>query len=75
VLAAQLGHGHAALRLAQDAYDLGLGATALLNSQSPRSGRQENSNHANGWQTQAPSAVPFDPRATPPTALDAAGLA
>jgi 2,4-dienoyl-CoA reductase-like NADH-dependent reductase (Old Yellow Enzyme family) len=31
--------------------------------------------HANGWQTQAPSAVPFDPRATPPTALDAAGLA
>jgi len=31
--------------------------------------------HANGWQTMAPSAVPFDPRATPPTALDAAGLA
>ncbi|MDO9526395.1 MAG: NADH:flavin oxidoreductase/NADH oxidase [Gemmobacter sp.] len=31
--------------------------------------------HPNGWQTQAPSAVPFDPRATPPTALDAAGLA
>jgi 2,4-dienoyl-CoA reductase-like NADH-dependent reductase (Old Yellow Enzyme family) len=30
--------------------------------------------HINGWQTQAPSAVPFDRRSSTPIALDAAGL-
>ncbi|MCF7701360.1 NADH:flavin oxidoreductase/NADH oxidase [Loktanella sp. M215] len=31
-------------------------------------------NHVNGWQTQAPSAVPYDDRSSTPTALDPAGL-
>ncbi len=30
--------------------------------------------HVNGWQTQAPSAVPYDGRSSTPIALDAAGL-
>jgi 2,4-dienoyl-CoA reductase-like NADH-dependent reductase (Old Yellow Enzyme family) len=38
-------------------------------------GRQIAPGDPHGWQTEAPSAVPFDPSENAPTALDAAGLA
>lgn len=37
-------------------------------------GAQLAPDHANGWQTVAPSALPFDPKAVAPTALDRDGL-
>ncbi|WP_454914781.1 NADH:flavin oxidoreductase/NADH oxidase [Xanthobacter sediminis] len=37
-------------------------------------GAQLPPDHANGWQTEAPSAIPFDPKAVAPTALDRDGL-
>jgi len=38
-------------------------------------GGQIRSDHVNGWQTEAPSAIPLEAGQIPPTALDRAGLA
>ncbi|OWV89977.1 oxidoreductase [Rhizobium sp. R72] len=39
-----------------------------------RGGSQFPPDHSNGWQTEAPSAIAFDPNSVPPTALDREGL-
>ncbi|MBB3660907.1 2,4-dienoyl-CoA reductase-like NADH-dependent reductase (Old Yellow Enzyme family) [Rhizobium sp. BK650] len=39
-----------------------------------RGGGQFPPNHPNGWQTEAPSAIAFNPNYVPPTALDREGL-